>query len=71
MKRNDVLEQLKELSFELELALNEKDQSTVNSLMHQVENEFWPRLVQLSQAIYDNLTVGSIAYKTSIFIRRK
>ena len=61
-KRNDVLEQLKELNVELGLALAENDRSTVDSLMRQVENEFWPRLEQLSQAIYDDLAQGTDAY---------
>jgi hypothetical protein len=63
MQRNDILNQLKELQTEVELALRENDQETVDSLMSlQMEKEFWPRLVELSKAIYEVLDEGTAAY---------
>lgn len=63
MQRNDILNQLKELQTEVELALRENDQETVDSLLSlQMEKEFWPWLVELSKAIYEVLDESTATY---------
>jgi hypothetical protein len=63
MQRSNILNQLKELQAEVKLALRENDKETIDSLMTlQMEKKFWPQLLQLSKAIYDDLDEGTAAY---------
>ena len=72
MQRNDILNQLMELQAEVELALSQNDQATVNSLMQdQVEKEFWPQLLNLSQSIFDNLDKGTAAFQNEYKYQKK